>query len=51
MSNIVFITEGGSGFGFGHLMRCRALARALGCSEDWVGVATQEEGFGWRELN
>jgi phosphoribosyl 1,2-cyclic phosphodiesterase len=28
-----------------------ALARALGCSEDWVGVATQEEGFGWRELN
>ena len=28
-----------------------ALARALGCSEDWVGVATQEEGFGWRDLN
>jgi phosphoribosyl 1,2-cyclic phosphodiesterase len=28
-----------------------ALARALGCEEDWVGVATQEEGFGWRELN
>ena len=27
------------------------LARALGCEEDWVGVATQEEGFGWRELN
>jgi phosphoribosyl 1,2-cyclic phosphodiesterase len=27
-----------------------ALARALGCAEDWVGVATQEEGFGWREL-
>jgi phosphoribosyl 1,2-cyclic phosphodiesterase len=27
-----------------------ALAGALGCSEDWVGVATQEEGFGWREI-
>lgn len=27
-----------------------ALARALGCSADWVGVATQEEGFGWRDL-
>ncbi len=28
-----------------------ALARALGCAEGWVGIATQEEGFGWRELN
>jgi phosphoribosyl 1,2-cyclic phosphodiesterase len=27
-----------------------ALARALGCAEDWVGVATQEDGFDWREL-
>jgi len=27
-----------------------ALAAALGCAEDWVGVATQDEGFGWREL-
>lgn len=27
-----------------------ALARALGCKEEWVGLATQEEGFGWREL-
>jgi len=27
-----------------------ALARALGCSEEWIGVATQDEGFGWREL-
>ena len=27
-----------------------ALAAALGCEEDWVGVATQEEGFGWREI-
>ena len=28
----------------------RALAAALGCEEDWVGIATQEEGFDWREL-
>jgi len=27
-----------------------ALARALGCSEDWIGLATQEDGFGWRDL-
>jgi len=27
-----------------------ALARALGCAESWVGVATQDGGFGWREL-
>ncbi len=27
-----------------------ALARALGCSDDWVSLATQDEGFGWREL-
>jgi phosphoribosyl 1,2-cyclic phosphodiesterase len=27
-----------------------ALARALGCAGDWVGVATQDEGFGWRDL-
>ena len=27
-----------------------ALARALDCAEDWVGVATQEEGFAWRDL-
>jgi len=27
-----------------------ALARALGCDPDWVGIATQDEGFGWREL-
>ena len=28
----------------------RALSAALNCSEDWVGVATQEEGFAWREI-
>jgi phosphoribosyl 1,2-cyclic phosphodiesterase len=27
-----------------------ALARALGCAENWVEVARQDEGFGWREL-
>ena len=27
-----------------------ALAAALGCASDWVGVADQAEGFGWREL-
>ena len=27
-----------------------ALARAMGCSADWIGLATQEEGFAWREL-
>ncbi len=27
-----------------------ALAEALGCEEAWVGLANQEEGFGWRDL-
>jgi len=27
-----------------------ALAEALGCSADWIGVASQTEGFAWREL-
>ncbi len=27
-----------------------ALARAMGCEESWISLATQEEGFGWREL-
>ncbi len=27
-----------------------ALACALGCAQDWVGLATQEDGFGWRDL-
>ena len=26
-----------------------ALAGALGCEASWIGVATQDEGFGWRE--
>jgi phosphoribosyl 1,2-cyclic phosphodiesterase len=28
----------------------RALAHALRCDEAWIGVATQDEGFGWREI-
>jgi phosphoribosyl 1,2-cyclic phosphodiesterase len=26
------------------------LARALNCDEAWIGLATQDEGFGWRDL-
>ena len=25
------------------------LARALGCDESWIGLATQDDGFGWRQ--
>ena len=28
-----------------------AIARALGCAPAWVGIATQEAGFGWREIS
>ena len=27
-----------------------ALAAVLGCEDDWIGIATQNEGFAWREL-
>jgi phosphoribosyl 1,2-cyclic phosphodiesterase len=27
-----------------------ALARSLGCTPHWLGLATQDEGFDWREL-
>jgi phosphoribosyl 1,2-cyclic phosphodiesterase len=27
-----------------------ALARALGCEESWVAVATQDDGLGWRDV-
>lgn len=27
----------------------RALAGALGCEESWIGIATQDDGFAWRE--
>lgn len=29
----------------------RALSAAAKCEESWVGVATQEEGFAWREIS
>jgi phosphoribosyl 1,2-cyclic phosphodiesterase len=27
-----------------------AMAKALGCESGWIGVADQQDGFGWREL-
>lgn len=27
-----------------------ALARAMGCEESWISLATQDDGFGWRAL-
>jgi phosphoribosyl 1,2-cyclic phosphodiesterase len=27
-----------------------ALARAMGCEESWIGLATQENGFSWRSI-
>lgn len=29
----------------------RALARALNCSEDWIGIAEQAAGFDWRQID
>jgi phosphoribosyl 1,2-cyclic phosphodiesterase len=28
----------------------RELSKALNCTEEWIGVATQDEGFAWREI-
>ena len=28
-----------------------ALAGALGCTPDWIGIAEQSSGFGWRSIN
>ncbi len=28
----------------------RGLAAVLGCDDQWIGVATQEDGFAWREI-
>ena len=28
----------------------RALAQALDCADEWIGVATQDEGFAWRDI-
>jgi hypothetical protein len=27
-----------------------ALARALGCTQDWIGIAEQEGGSPWRQI-
>ena len=27
-----------------------AMAQALNCTPEWIGVASQDEGFGWREI-
>ncbi len=32
------------------LLAAQALCEAIGCTQDWVSVATQDEGFGWREV-
>ncbi len=29
----------------------RALARAMNCADDWIGLAEQDAGFGWRDLS
>ncbi|SBT04180.1 Beta-lactamase domain protein [Candidatus Accumulibacter aalborgensis] len=31
-------------------LAARALASALGCADDWIGIADQEGGFDWRQL-
>jgi len=31
-------------------LACTALADALNCDPDWIGVAGQEDGFGWRSV-
>jgi phosphoribosyl 1,2-cyclic phosphodiesterase len=28
----------------------QALSNSLGCADGWIGVATQDEGFAWREI-
>jgi phosphoribosyl 1,2-cyclic phosphodiesterase len=27
-----------------------ALSAVLGCAQDWIGIATQDDGFSWREI-
>ena len=31
-------------------LACEALAQVMGCAPGWIGVADQDEGFGWREI-
>jgi hypothetical protein len=33
-----------------HALAVSALCGVLNCEPAWVGVATQHEGFGWREI-
>jgi hypothetical protein len=28
----------------------QALAHAAGCEATWIGIADQDEGFGWRDV-
>lgn len=32
------------------LLAQQALSAALGCEPDWIGIASQDTGFGWRDL-
>lgn len=32
-------------------LACASLSHALGCQPSWIGVASQDEGFGWRQVN
>ncbi len=32
-------------------LACGALAKALNCDADWIGVADQVEGFAWRQID
>jgi len=31
-------------------LAAQALSKVLSCKEEWIGVATQEQGFAWREI-
>ena len=31
-------------------LACAALSQALNCEREWVGVATQDDGFAWRQI-
>ena len=31
-------------------LACAALAEVMGCATGWIGVADQDQGFGWREI-
>lgn len=31
-------------------LACQTLSRALGCEDEWVSAASQDEGFAWRQI-